>query len=55
MDKDNLTFTHIQPLLNYFNELIPLNNDEKQLVTNLFKPRSVVRSLAVFILSTNNN
>lgn len=35
MDKDNI----IQPLLDYFQKLMPLNNDEKQLVSELFKPR----------------
>ena len=39
MSEDELTFKQIQPLLNYFHQLIPLNKDEKLLVTELFKPR----------------
>lgn len=39
MDKDNLLFKQIQPLLDYFQQLIPLNKDEKILVMELFKPR----------------
>jgi CRP-like cAMP-binding protein len=39
MDKDNLLFKQIQPLLDYFQQLIPLNKDEKLLVMELFKPR----------------
>jgi CRP-like cAMP-binding protein len=39
MDKDDLILKQIQPLLDYFQQLIPLNKDEKLLVTELFKPR----------------
>jgi CRP/FNR family transcriptional regulator, anaerobic regulatory protein len=39
MAEDDLSFQQIQPILDYFEQLIPLNNDEKQLVTALFKPR----------------
>ncbi|MBK6267077.1 Crp/Fnr family transcriptional regulator [Marivirga sp. S37H4] len=39
MDKNDLIFTQIQPLLNYFTELIPLNAEEQHLVIELFKPR----------------
>lgn len=37
--KENLLQTSVEPLLEYFNRLIPLNADEKQLVIALFKPR----------------
>jgi len=39
MSEDTLSFKQIQPLLDYFQQLIPLNKDEKLLVTELFKPR----------------
>lgn len=39
MSKDEIIQTQIKPLLDYFQEVIPLNNEEKQLVTELFKPR----------------
>lgn len=39
MNKDDTTHSQIAPLLDYFQKVIPLNNDEKQLVTELFKPR----------------
>ena len=39
MDKDDLLIKQIQPLLDYFQQLIPLNKDEKLLVMELFKPR----------------
>ena len=39
MNKDNIIQSQIEPLLGYFQKVIPLNNDEKQLVTDLFKPR----------------
>lgn len=39
MDKDNLLLKPLQPLLDYFQKLIPLNQEEKLLVTELFKPR----------------
>lgn len=39
MSKDEIIQTQIKPLLDYFQEVIPLNNEEKQLVTDLFKPR----------------
>jgi CRP-like cAMP-binding protein len=39
MDKDDLILKQIQPLLDYFQQLIPLNKDEKFLVTELFNPR----------------
>src|SRR5580765_1579196 len=39
MNKNELLQTNIDPLLDYFNKLIPLNTGEKQLVTDLFKPR----------------
>lgn len=31
--------SQIAPLFDYFQKMIPLNNEEKQLVTDLFKPR----------------
>lgn len=39
MDKDHIFLSQIQPLLDYFHQLIPLNNMEKQRVIDLFKPR----------------
>lgn len=39
MNKEEQSQTNIDPLLNYFNKLIPLNSEEKRLVTDLFKPR----------------
>ncbi len=39
MNKDELTQTQLQPLLDYFQKLIPLNNVEKGLVSSLFKQR----------------
>jgi CRP-like cAMP-binding protein len=39
MNKDELIQIQLQPLLEYFQKLIPLNNAEKTLVSNLFKPR----------------
>lgn len=37
--KENILYTSVAPLLEYFSQLIPLNNGEKQLVAELFKPR----------------
>jgi CRP-like cAMP-binding protein len=37
--KENLSQASIEPLLNYFDRLIPLNKDEKELVTEKFHPR----------------
>lgn len=37
--KDNLPQTSIEPLLNYFDRLIPLNQEEKELVMAKFHPR----------------
>ena len=39
MDKEDLFIKQIQPLLDYFQKIIPLNEAEKLLVTELFKPR----------------
>lgn len=39
MNKEEILLTNIDPLLAYFNNLIPLNTEEKKLVTELFKPR----------------
>jgi CRP-like cAMP-binding protein len=39
MNKDELIQVQLQPLLDYFQKLIPLNNIEKELVSSLFKPR----------------
>jgi CRP/FNR family transcriptional regulator, anaerobic regulatory protein len=39
MNKEVQLQTNIDPLLDYFNKLIPLNTEEKRLVTGLFKPR----------------
>jgi CRP-like cAMP-binding protein len=37
--KENLSEASIEPLLNYFERLIPLNKEEKELVTQKFRPR----------------
>lgn len=37
--KEDLTQASIEPLLNYFQKIIALNNEEKQLVTEKFQPR----------------
>ena len=37
--KENLIQASVEPLINYFNALIPLNAGEANLVTSLFKPR----------------
>lgn len=39
MNKDDIIQTQIEPLVDYFQKLIPLNTEEKQLVCDLFKPR----------------
>lgn len=39
MKKDDVIHSQIQPLLDYFQKIIPLSVDENKLVTNLFKPR----------------
>jgi len=39
MNKDDIIQSQIEPLLNYFQTVIPLNNEEKQLMIELFKPR----------------
>lgn len=37
--KENLLQASVEPLIDYFNQLIPLNSEEKKLVTELFKSR----------------
>jgi CRP-like cAMP-binding protein len=39
MNKEHLLQASIDPLLDYFNKLIPLNSEEKRLVIDFFKPR----------------
>ncbi|HPG56161.1 MAG TPA: Crp/Fnr family transcriptional regulator [Candidatus Enterocola sp.] len=39
MNKDDIIQSQTEPLLNYFQKVIPLNPKEKQLVIQLFKPR----------------
>lgn len=39
MKKEELIQVQLQPLLDYFQKLIPLNDEEIGLVTSLFKPR----------------
>lgn len=39
MNKEHLLQASIDPLLDYFNKLIPLNSEEKRLVNDFFKPR----------------
>lgn len=37
--KDNILQAAVAPLFEYFNRLIPLNKEEKELVSEVFKPR----------------
>jgi len=37
--KDELVQSSVEPLINYFNSLIPLNDEEVELVSSYFKPR----------------
>ncbi|WP_286770047.1 Crp/Fnr family transcriptional regulator [Sphingobacterium sp. 40-24] len=37
--KDELVQSSVEPLINYFNNLIPLNDEETELVSAYFKPR----------------
>ena len=39
MNKHEIIHSQIEPLLDYFQQVMPLSNEEKQLVTELFKPR----------------
>lgn len=39
MNKTDIIHSQIEPLLDYFQKVIPLNSEEKQLVIELFKPR----------------
>lgn len=39
MNENDTIPSQIEPLLTYFQNVIPLNNEEKQLVRELFKPR----------------
>lgn len=39
MSNDEIIHSQIEPLLDYFQKVIPLNNQEKQLVTEFFQPR----------------
>lgn len=39
MNQDEIIKSQIEPLLDYFQKVISLNSQEKQLVTELFKPR----------------
>ncbi len=39
MNKDNIIETQIKPLLDYFNKIIPLNKEERELVAGSFQPR----------------
>ena len=39
MNKEELLLAQTEPLLNYFQQLMPLDAQEKLLVTSLFKPR----------------
>jgi CRP-like cAMP-binding protein len=39
MDKDKIQQTNTEPLLDYFQKVMPLSQEERQLVTELFKPR----------------
>lgn len=37
--KEKISQTSVEPLIDYFNQIIPLNSEEKKLVTELFKSR----------------
>lgn len=37
--KEKILQTSVEPLIDYFNQIIPLNSEEKKLVTELFKSR----------------
>jgi len=37
--KEKTTLSSVEPLLTYFNQLIPLNKEEKNIVREFFKPR----------------
>lgn len=39
MNNEDIKQSQVEPLLHYFQQLMPLNNEEKQLVIELFKPR----------------
>ncbi len=39
MINDDIIPSQVEPLLNYFQQVMPLNDEEKQLVSALFKPR----------------
>ncbi len=39
MNKEELSLSNIEVLINYFNQLIPLNSEEKIIVSKVFKPR----------------
>ncbi len=39
MNKNDIIQTQIEPLLDYFQKVMPLKNEEKQLAAELFKPR----------------
>jgi CRP-like cAMP-binding protein len=39
MDKDKIQQSNTEPLLDYFQKVVPLSQEERQLVTELFKPR----------------
>jgi CRP/FNR family transcriptional regulator, anaerobic regulatory protein len=39
MNKDDIIHSQVEPLLDYFQKVIPLNNEERQSVTELFTPR----------------
>ena len=39
MNKNEIIQSQIEPLLDYFQKVIPINNEEKHLVTEFFKPR----------------
>lgn len=39
MNKEELSLSNIEVLINYFSQLIPLNSEEKIIVSKVFKPR----------------
>jgi CRP/FNR family transcriptional regulator, anaerobic regulatory protein len=39
MNKDDIIQSQIEPLLGYFQKVIPLNKEEQNLISDLFKPR----------------
>ncbi len=52
--KENLSKSSIEPLLNYFDRLLPLNKEEKELVSEKFHPRLYRKRQFVLVKSHRN-